>query len=587
MDRRKFLAAMGAGASAAFLPGRLFAETTNLGKDEIEKRVAELLARMTLDDKIQQMSGAILLNTLGQMTGYNKSHPTVTPDNRRLGIPGIRFVDGPRGINFQGSTCFPVHIARGASWDPELQKRVGEVMGYEAKAQGANYTGAVCINLVRHPSWGRSQETLGEDPLHLGVMGAGFALGLQKYIMACAKHLACNNVENSRQYVDVQIDERTLREIYLPHFKRCVDEGVASIMCAYNKLNGQYCSANRHLLQEIVKDDWKFQGFIISDFGAVHDGYGAANAGLDVEMPITRYWGPHLKKMVLDGRVSKERIDDAVTRILRQKFRFGLFEKQAKLDKSKIASPEHASVACEAERKSIVLLKNEKAALPLERDQVSSIAVLGPFADTPNIGDKGSSVVRPPYVVTPLAGLREKVGKNVQLRYDPGEKIDVAEKLAGQTDAAVVVVGCNWMDEGEAHDRLNLNLSASQEQLVKAVAAANKRTIVVVEAGGAVVMESWKDKVPAILMAWYPGMEGGNAIAEIILGLANPSGKLPLLFPKSENQLPEFNSRAKTSQYGYYHGYRWFDKQKLEPAFPFGFGLSYTKFQYSNLRLGK
>jgi len=587
MDRRKFLAAIGVGASAALLPSSLFAEIASLSSNELERRVQELLARMTLDDKINQMSGAVLLNALGQMTGYNKYHPTVTPDNHRLGIPGIRFVDGPRGINFQGSTCFPVNMARGASWDPGLQKRVGEIMGYEAKARGANYTGAVCINLVRHPSWGRSQETLGEDPLHLGIMGASFALGLQKYIMACAKHFACNNVENARQYLDVQIDERTLREIYLPHFKRCVDEGVASIMCAYNKLNGQYCSANRHLLQEIVKDDWKFQGFIISDFGAVHDGEESANAGLDVEMPTTRYWGPHLKKMVLDGKVSKQRIDDAVTRILREKFRFGLFEKQTKLDASKIASPEHAGLALDAERKSIVLLKNEKDALPLQRTEVSSIALLGPFADTPNIGDKGSSVVRPPYVITPLAGLREKAGKAVALRYDSGEKIDVAEKLASQADAAVVVVGCNWMDEGEAHDRLNLNLSSSQEQLIKAVASANKRTIVVVEAGGAVVMESWKDKVLAILMAWYPGMEGGNAIAEIIFGDANPCGKLPLVFPKSADQLLKFDSRARTAQYGYYHGYRWFDKKGLDPAFPFGFGLSYTTFQYSNLRLSK
>ena len=212
MDRRIFLEIAGVTGAALAMPGMIRADLAGMSGAEIESRVKELLGRMTLEEKVRQMSGAVAGN-LGQALGYNKFQPTRTPDDHRLGIPGIKFVDGPRGINFKGSTCFPVSMARGASWDPQLQKRVGEVMGYEAKARGANYTGAVCINVLRHPSWGRSQETFGEDPLHLGVMGASFALGLQKHIMACAKHFACNNVENSRQFVDVRIPERTLREI--------------------------------------------------------------------------------------------------------------------------------------------------------------------------------------------------------------------------------------------------------------------------------------------------------------------------------------------------------------------------------------
>jgi beta-glucosidase len=585
MDRRTFLTAAGVGASAAFLPRVLPAALANLGDADIERRVQELLAKMSLDDKVAQMSGEVLGNGM-QLLGYNKFAPTKTPDNQRLGIPGIKFVDGPRGINFKGCTCFPVSIARGASWDADLQKRVGEVMGYEARAHGANYTGAVCINVVRHPSWGRSQETFGEDPAHLGVMGSSLALGIQEHIMACAKHFACNNIEDTRMFVDVKIDERTLREVYLPHFKKCVDAGVASVMCSYNTVNGDIASANKHLITDILKGDWGFKGFIISDFGAVKNGEKSANAGLDVEMPSTVFWGGRLKQLVREGKVPEKRIDDAVTRILREKFRFGLFDKQEKPELTKSVSQAHAQVALEAERKSIVLLKNEKSALPFDRSQIKTVAVIGELADSPNIGDHGSSVVRPPYVVTPLAGIRNKCGK-VNVIYDPGRSLETARSVASKADAVVIVAGETYLDEGEGHDRVDLNLSVFQEHLIKGVAEANKRCVVVLEAGGALCMESWKDAVPAIVMAWYPGMEGGNAIAEILFGDINPGGKLPLVFPKSADQLFKFENRARAVEYGYYHGYRWFDKKNLEPAFPFGFGLSYTKYIYSSLRLGK
>jgi len=585
MDRRTFLTAAGVGATAVFLPRSLTAGLSNLSDADIESRVKEIMSRMTLADKVGQMSGDVLENA-PMIIGYNKYRSTTTHDNKKLGIPGIHFVDGPKGINFKGSTCFPSSIARGASFDAGLSRRVGEVMGYEARARGANYTGAVCINVIRHPAWGRSQETFGEDPMHLGVMGSSFALGLQEYIMACAKHYACNNIEDTRMFVDVKIDERTLREIYLPHFKKCVDAGVASVMCAYNTVNHDTCSANKHLLTEILKEQWGFKGFIISDFGAVKNGEKAANAGLDVEMPTTVFWGGRLKRLVLDNKVSEQRIDDAVTRILRQKFRFGLFEKQPQLDVSKIASQEHTRVALDAARKGIVLLKNENSALPLERGKIKKLAIIGEMAGAKNIGDRGSSVVWPPYVVSPLEGITQK-GTGLEIIYEPGRNSDAAARVAGNADAAIVVAGLTYVNEGEANDRDSLTLSPDQELVIKAAAGANKRTVVVLFGGSAIVMEAWKDAVPAIVMAWYPGMEGGNAIAEILFGDVNPGGKLPLVFPNSADQLFKFENKARTVQYGYYHGYRWFDKKNIEPAFPFGFGLSYTKYNYSSLRLNK
>jgi len=588
MDRRDFVKTLGTGALLWAVPGALSSTSSALSQDQIESRVKELLARMSLDEKIQQMSGEVLGNIVRMAEGYGKYDTVNTPANRRLGIPGIRFIDGPRGVNLKGSTCFPVSMARGATWDPNLETRVGEAMGYEARARGANFYGGVCINVVRHPSWGRSQETFGEDPYLIGRMGAGMLTGLQNHVMACAKHFAGNSIDKSRHFVNVRIAERTLREIYLPHFKTCVDAGVASVMSAYNNLNGYLCGHNPHLLREILKGDWGFQGFVISDFGlGVKDTVAAANAGLDIEMPSTMHYGKKLKQAVLDGKVPEPAIDEAVTRILRQKLRFSHLEDKGGYSLKKIAGPEHTALAREVAQKGMVLLKNEGLVLPLKREQIKTLAVLGELADTINIGDKGSSTVRPPYVITPLAGIQAKAGNGVKIVYDSGQNLGSAQAAAKEADAAIVVVGCTYQDEGEGYDRLRLSLSDHQEQLILAVAKSNPRGIVVVEGGGAIIMENWKDQVPAILMAWYPGMEGGAALAEILFGEVNPSGKLPLTFPRSPDQLPFFSNTAKEIEYGYYHGYRLADKKGFEPAFPFGFGLSYTQYQYSNLRLNQ
>jgi len=494
------------------------------------------------------------------------------------------------------STCFPVSMARGASWDTELEERIGDAMGVEARSQGANIMGSVCINLLRHPAWGRAQETYGEDPYHLGVMGAALVRGIQRHAMACVKHFAANSIEKSRWHVDIRIGERILREVYLPHFKRCVDEGAACVMSAYNKVNGHYCGHNPHLLRDILKKEWGFDGFVMSDFVLGIRNGKAASAGLDVEFPVTIHFGKRLMRLVRKGTVSEEVIDEAVLRILRQKIRFARIGQPGRYRPEAVVSPEHKALAREAAQKSMVLLKNEpigadlQRVLPIDTARVRRIAVIGWLAAKPNFGDRGSSRTRPPYVVTPLEGIRAAMPRYCEIVYNDGRNAGKAADTARQADTAIVVVGCTYKDEGEnmftiGGDRDSLALKPHDEALILRTVAANANTVVVLMGGSAIITEAWREKVPALLMAWYPGMEGGHALADIILGKVNPSGKLPCVFPKSMSQLPLFDKKAKSIEYGYFHGYRLMDKHGQVPAFPFGFGLSYTTFAYKNLQI--
>ncbi len=562
-----------------------------------EDRIRGLLAQMTLDEKIAQMTASTnLLYQAIMVPRYNLFTYDSGP-NRRLGIPAKKFTDGPRGVTVGHATCFPVSMGRGATWDTDLEERVGDAMGREARAQGANYYGGVCINLLRYPGWGRAQETFGEDPHHLGAMGVAMVRGLQRHVMACVKHFACNNIEESRFFVDVKVDERTLHEVYLPHFKACVDEGVASVMSAYNRVDGEYCGQNARLLKEVLKQEWGFDGFVVSDFfWGVRDGGASARAGLDIEMNVCRFYGRKLKKKVLSGEVPESDIDDSVLRILRQKDRFGDVFRKTGYARSDVAGEQHTRLALEVARKSIVLLKNEGRVLPLDRDGIGSVAVFGERADKADLGDMGSSRVRPPRAVTPLEGIRDRAGGKVAIQYDSGKNLSRARSLAREADAVVVFAGLTWKEEGEyvpipffkfGGDRLCLDLPAGQERLIRTLASENRRCIVVLRGGSAITMESWKGAVPAILMAWYPGMEGGHAIADILFGDANPSGKLPLTIPASVDQLPPLDNQAKRVEYGYDHGYRYLQGQGLEAAFPFGVGLSYTTFRYDRLSLDK
>ncbi|MEJ2210445.1 MAG: glycoside hydrolase family 3 C-terminal domain-containing protein, partial [Anaerolineae bacterium] len=576
-----------------------------LTEEQIEARAGQILAQMSLEEKIHQMSGDMptVRGLLGMVRRYN-AVPYPAGENERLGIPGIRFSDGPRGVVIYNSTCFPVPMARGASWDVALEERVGDAIGVEARAQGANFFGGVCINLLRHPAWGRAQETYGEDAHHLGEMGAALTRGVQRHIMACAKHYACNSIENSRFRVNVRVDERALHEVYLPHFRRCVDEGVAAVMSAYNKVNGTYCGHNRRLLVDILRERWGFRGMVISDFVFGVRSPQAAAEGLDVEMPATIHFGRRLRRAVRRGQVPTAAIDEAVLRILRTKLRFaagpdGPVGEPERYGPEAVVSAEHVALAREAAVKSMVLLKNEPAdgaepLLPLDPAALKRLAVVGRLADVANTGDRGSSQVRPPYVVTPLEGIRAAVGPEATVTYDDGSDPARAARSAAAAEVALVVAGYDYRDEGEymggpfgarGGDRQSLCLRPDDEALIQAVAAANARTVVVLVGGSAIVTEAWRDCVPAIVMAWYAGMEGGHALADLLFGRANPSGKLPCVWPRSADHLPPFDPTADEVEYGYWHGYRLLDHEGQEPAFAFGFGLSYTTFTYNNLRL--
>jgi beta-glucosidase len=541
---------------------------------------------MSLEEKVDQMHGS-------QLGPINDLY--WTPDNTRLSIPGFRMVDGPRGVRAGMATTFPVGMARGATWDPALETRVGEAIGLETAAKGGNVILAPTINVLRHPAWGRAQETYGEDTAQVGPMGAAFVEGAQQHVIASVKHFAVYSIEDTRFSVDVTVDERTLREVYLPHFRRAVQDGHAgSVMSAYNSVNGHFCSENPHLLHDILDGEWAFDGFVESDWVlGTHTTAPAALAGLDIEMPAPVLFGAPLVQAVMNGEVPESVIDEAVRRILRKKFEFHL-DAPAPVDPSVVESAGHTALTLEVEHEGLVLLKNAGAALPLDRAKVGSIAVVGPLADTVNLGDQGSSNSVPSYAVTPLAGIRDRAGQ-VTVSHVAGPTLAAADQatIAG-AGAAIVVVGLTAQDEGEylgagmpggdRHD-LSLRVSAEQETLVQAVAMLNPRTIVVLEGGSAIVVRPWVDAVEALVMAWYPGQEGGHAIADVLFGDVCPSGKLPLTIPRAASDLPPFVNDQATVTYGFLHGYRWVDAMGETPEFPFGFGLSYTAFSYANLKV--
>ncbi|MBT8453758.1 MAG: glycoside hydrolase family 3 C-terminal domain-containing protein [Deltaproteobacteria bacterium] len=545
----------------------------------LETRVDELVAEMTLEEKVAQMAGA-----------GSEQAPYSVPGVPRLGIPTLETTDGPRGVGAQqGTTQFPVGMARGASWDPELELRVGQAMGLETRAAGANVLLAPTINNLRHPRWGRGQETYGEDVHLLKRMGVAFVQGAQEHAMASVKHLAAYSIQNTRFDVDVLVDERTLREIYLPHFRAAVQEaGAASVMTAYNQVNGLYCGENEYLVRQILKDEWRFDGFVISDwFLGTRSTVPAALAGLDIEMPAPRFFGDALLDAVESGDVPPERIDDAVKRIVRKKLAFNLDEPSA-VDESVIASDAHLQLAQEAARSGVVLLKNEGDALPLDRQGLTRLAVVGSLADTPNTGDTGSSDTSPSFIVTPLEGIEDAVaGDDVVVDHIGRDVLEPADRdVIEQADAAVVVAGFTATDTGEfVGDLETLALSPERENLIKEVAALNPRTIVVLQSGTAITMGGWIAEPPAVLMSWYSGQMGGHGIADLLFGDASPAGKLPLTIPRSETDLPPFDNESEEVTYSYFHGYRHVDREGLDPEFEFGFGLSYTTFSLDNLQV--
>ncbi|MGE0320843.1 MAG: beta-glucosidase [Polyangiaceae bacterium] len=555
----------------------------NTGLDPaIESQVDDWLGQMTLEEKVAQMHGTELLPA-------DRIYPTA--DNERLGIPGFRMVDGPRGVAVGQTTTFPVGMARGATWDIELEYRVGEAMGAETAARGANVLLAPTINILRHPAWGRAQETYGEDVHHLSRMGVAFIQGVQQHVLASAKHFAANSIEESRFQVSANMDERTLREIYLPHFEAAVKEAnVGSVMSAYNKLNGEYCAENRHLLTEILREDWGYKYFVESDwvFGT-HETPPSLQAGLDVEMPKDKIYGQRLVDGVNDGSLDVKLVDEAVRRILRTKLTFKL-DQPEQVPESVVASPEHRALALQVARESLVLLENKHAALPLTNTTPSEVAVIGGLSDTINLGDAGSSNNDPLDVVTPLAGISARL-KGAPLHIDHDVLTTADETALASQKVAIVVVGLTKEDEGESipgrpgGDRETLGLSAEHQALITRVSELVETTIVVLEGGSAITVAPWVDQVDGLVMAWYGGMNGGTALAEMLWGDFSPSGKLPLSVPVNEQDLVPFDNQADSVDYGYFHGYRQLDDDGLEVQYPFGYGLSYSSFEVSDLQV--
>ncbi len=689
----------------------------------VEARVEDLLKRMTLKEKIDLLSG--------DSSGFD------TRENTRLGIPALHLSDGPMGVRTGKATSFPSAISYAASWDTALINELSIALGDEARAKGKNYLLGPCICINRMPLGGRNFESYGEDPYLTSRLAVNYVKGLQsRNVISSVKHFAMNDQEWERNNYDVIIDERTMREIHLAAFEAAVKEGGAwSVMSAYNIVNGQHCSENFHLLNDVLKKDWGFKGFVVSDWTSVYSTENAANAGLDLEMPTGVFFKKDLLlKSIKKGMVSESTIDDKVRRLLRVRFQAGLFEKQPDADTT--VFEKHVALALKVAEKSIVLLRNDNI-LPLDKSKIKSIAVIGPNAETAITAGGGSSMVTPFYSVSPLEAIKVKAGSSVVVNFAMGDNmeptglylinpiffvgglkteifanpylkgqpkvvrndkdinfnffqngpantiesdsfsvrwtgklnIDVPRKYkfttlsddgvrlwidnklvienwtqhaptrnsgeimlgkglhdikleysefilgaeirlgwdfkspellghnissaveaAKKSEVAILFVGSNSQIEGEGTDMESFSLPYKQVELINAVAKANPNTIVVLNGGTPFKVDNWIGNVKGLIDMFYSGQETGNAIADILFGDVNPSGKLPFSFIASEDQSPAFKGYKDKSlkiEYneGVFVGYRYLDINNINPSFPFGFGLSYTNFEYSNLKI--
>lgn len=615
-----------------------FYDNGTVTKEEADAQARHLLDQMSLTEKVWLLNGNwdIVTNVVKHKNPYNPT-PIKTNGCKRLGISPIAFTDGPRGVVMGHATCFPVSMARGASFDPDLEARVGDVIGREARALGANYFAGVCINLLRHPAWGRAQETYGEDPFHVGEFGLALTQSVQAHnVMACLKHYAVNNIENSRFFVDVKADGRVMREIYLPHFKKSVDGGAASLMGAYNLYEGDQACESHELQTEILRDEWGFEGFTISDFMfGIRDTKKAIEAGMDVEMPMPVYYQKKLLAAVKRGEIAEEIVDQAALRVLRTLAVFESRKDPEDYSVDQVACHAHAALALEAAEQSMVLIKNENATLPFA-NAPKKILVVGKLAAKPNTGDYGSSRIYAPYVVTPLQGLQNYFGDTAEITHCTEAELDKAKALAPDMDCVIFVAGNDARDEGEhvdpgssggvsmdivvegtrnqgqwlksklinfilnrgksksytgggavGGDRHSLSLKAREIEAIKAIAPLNPNCVVTLIGGSMIMTEEWDEDVPAILYGWYAGMEGGNALARVLFGDVNPSGKLPFTIPHSTDDLPYFSSTDEEITYDLYHGYSLLDKNGTSAAYAFGHGLSYSTFTLSGLSADK
>ena len=567
--------------------------------------VAEkLLTEMTLKEKIKMLQGhamGVTIKNVFTRGRYYNGEAYPAGGCKRLGIPPVLFTDGPRGIVMGKCTCFPVSMLRGATFDDDLEYEIGKVMAKEASAFGANLYAGVCINLLRHPKWGRAQETYGEDTFLLGKMGVALTKAMQENgIIACPKHYALNSIEDLRFSVDAKADERTLHEVYLPHFKKCIDAGAMSIMGAYNKVNGTYACENKELLTDILRDKWGFEGFALSDFVyGIYDAARSVRAGMDVEMPYTfRY--AFLNSKLRKGELTEADIDLCAKRVLKALIK--TLPRYKKQHKSVVLAKEHTELSRKVAGKGTVLIKNENKTLPVTNDK--KIAVVGRYADKINVGDHGSSNVYSPYTVTAFEGIKNRFGAENVVVYNGCDTAKATDTVKN-CDYIIACVGSDYKQEGEflvnlgnikqkpvgkGGDRVDLRIPNEDVALIKALSKTGKKLVVNVMGGSAYVIKEWADSADAILFSFYSGLEGGNALADVLSGDVNPGGKLPFTIAFKDEDYPSFlhiEDSGRTIDYGYYHGYTLFDKMCVEPQYPFGFGLSYTDFEIENERVSQ
>ena len=606
-----------------------FEVTKPLYKDPsqcVEARVEDLLGRMTLEEKIGQMCQntkyperheelvrAGKVGSLFNVTGAEQTNEVqrIAVEQSRLGIPLIFGLDVIHGY----STIYPIPLAMASSWDPEMAKKAASMAAAEASSEGIHWTFAPMVDIARDPRWGRVAEGAGEDPYLGSAMARASVEGYQgenladhDTIVACPKHyVAYGGAEGGRDYNTVEVSERTLRDVYLPPFKAAVEAGAGTLMSAFNDLNGVPASANRFTLTTVLREEWGFEGFVVSDWNSIGElvshgiagtraqaGKEAVEAGVDMDMEGNVYHTT-IARLVEEGAVSESTVDDAVRRILTIKFRLGLFDRpytDTGLAAKVIQCKEHIEAARDSARRSMVLLKNENGLLPLKKD-LKIVAVIGPLADEQDaLLGCWPCMGKPEDVVTILEGIKNMVSEKTEVLHAKGCDIqgdsteglkDAADK-AKAADVAIVVVGESREMSGEAGCRSSLDLPGVQERLVRDVCETGV-PVVMVLLNGRPMSISWPaEHVPAIMEAWHPGVQGGNAVADLLFGDFNPSGRLPVTFPRTVGQVPIYYNHKNTGRpaTSLLYTSKYIDLPST-PLFPFGHGLSYTRFEYSNL----
>jgi beta-glucosidase len=577
-----------------------------------DQKIDSIISVMTLEEKVNMLCGNGLFTSAGI---------------ERLGIGEIHYTDGPFGIREElgkkswgsiglttdSATFFPTGSALAASWNPDLAWKYGETIGAEAKTRGKDILLGPAINITRTPLNGRTFEYMSEDPYLNSRLAVAYVKGVQSNgVASCVKHFAANNQETNRGAVDVTMDERTLQEIYLPAFKAAVNEGGAyAVMAAYNKFRGKYCAENEFLLNKTLKQDWNFKGMVMSDWGGTHSTVGSALAGLDVEMGSEKFFTKALLDSAKKGLVPESVINDKIKRILRVYF---FTRRNAEKPGRQVSTAAHMKTVYDIACQTIVLLKNSKNLLPIQVQKVKTLAVIGDDAIQKLATGGFGAGVKARYEITPLDGLKNRIGNSAKIEFAQGYKpkytrgqgpgkvadskpdqalIAEAVSLAGRSDAVILFVGNNREVETEATDRADLTLPFGQDELIRAVTAANPNTVIVIVAGAPVDLHVAESSSSALLWSGFNGSEGGNALADVILGKVNPSGKLPFTIPASLKDSPAhaldaFPGKGEENYAeGILVGYRWFDTKNIQPMYCFGHGLSYTRFDYSGMQTDK